>query len=97
MKFQESAFRKWMVFGGTAFIFSFIWQEMPDLANTQITSVRFAFMRMMTVVGCGSVVLVWLGRRHFRASWLDWAIVVYAGYVWTRCMVEPLPDMYCFV
>ena len=87
MKSGKKAFCNWIVFFVAAIIFSFIWWKVPDLANAHVTAVRFAFYRMILVAtGCSLVVAV-LVRRSFRFHFLDWAVLVYVGYIWTRFLM----------
>lgn len=87
MKSESSMFRKGIVFGLTAVIFSFIWQDVPDLANAYMTSVRFAFFRMMALVSIAGVIIAWWGRRRFSFSFLDWMVLVYIIYIWDRNLI----------
>lgn len=84
MKPGKKAFRNWIVFFIATTVFSFIWWKVPDLANAPVTAVRFAFYRMVLIAAGGSLVVAVLVRRSFRFHCLDWAVLVYGGYIWTR-------------
>lgn len=92
MKSLNNAIRGFIVFGVTAFIFSFLWQDVPGLANAHIVAPRFVFFRGMGIVAIAGLFLGVMTCRRFRFTGLDWAVLVYISYIWTRGMMGDMVD-----
>lgn len=84
MKGVSSALKMWVVFGITAFIFSFMWQDNPELANSYLTAVRFAFLRMISIVAFSGAVIACILKNRFRFCMQDCTVLLYCSYVWIR-------------
>lgn len=92
MKSGTNAVGLWIVGGVTAMIFSFLWWNIPDLANSLMTVPRFAFYRMVTIAVCCCGLMACFMRSHFSFSLLDWSVLLWTGYVWTRSLMGDMVE-----
>ncbi len=83
-----------VVFLLAALLFSVFWQEDWELANQQVTAVRFGFYRVMGVealCGIGVACFAWKG---FRFHYLDGLVFLFGGYLVGRNWLCGEPVVY---
>ncbi len=83
-----------VVFLLAALLFSVFWQEDWELANQQVTAVRFGFYRVMGVealCGIGVACFAWKG---FRFHYLDGVVFLFGGYLVGRNWLCGEPVVY---
>lgn len=90
--------RKWIwgvvVFLLTALLFTVFWQEDWELANHQVTSVRFGFYRVMEIEAVCGLGIAWFAWKRIQFNRLDGMVVVFCSYLVGRSLLSGEPVVF---